>query len=257
MLGSRAAADIDLVPQRLEASPAARVAVFGIPVRVDLSWLFGWGLATWTLSDSVMPALTPGRTPLAYGLAGGGAAAMLLLSLAIHEAAHCVAARRAGIAVRRLTLSLFGGATECDQAPPSPGAAFRIAVAGPLASLGTAVAAAATHVVLVERGADPLAATVAAIAAVGNLGVALLNLAPGLPLDGGAILLAGLWRLTGRQDQAWRVAARAGRVVGGAVIGVAALAAVWGETPLALWSGLVGFSIWSGIAPNRPPAPSA
>ena len=252
MLGSRAASDIDLVPHRLEARPAGRLAVFGVPVRVDLSWLFGWGLATWTLSDSVMPALTPARTPLAYGLAGGTAAALLLLSLAIHEAAHCVAARRAGIAVRRLTLSLFGGATECEQAPPTAGAAFRIAVAGPLASLGTAVAAAMTHVVLVEHGGDQLAATVMAIIAVGNLAVALLNLAPGLPLDGGAILFAGLWRLTGRQDQAWRVARRAGRVVGAGVLGIAALAAVSGETPLALWAGLVGFSIWI----SGPPASS-
>jgi Zn-dependent protease len=247
MLGSRAATDIGLVARQVEASPAG-VAVFGVPVRVDLSWLVGWGLATWTLGDSVMPALLPGRTPLAYGLAGGGAATVLLLSLAIHEAAHCVAARRTGLPVRRVTLSLFGGATECDTAPPSPGAAFRIAVAGPLASFAMAVTAAATHVVLVEQGADPLAATVAAIAAVGNLGVVLLNLAPGLPLDGGGILLAALWRLTGRQDRARRIAARTGTLVGAGVVGVAALAAVSGETALALWTGLVGFSIWSGEA---------
>jgi len=247
MLGGRAglASGVDLVPRALDTSPARRVAVFGIAVRVDLSWMLGWALLTWTLADTVMPVVAPGHGPLAYWLGGGGTALALLVSLALHEAAHCVAARRAGIPVKRVTLSLFGGATECDRPPASPGTAFRIAAAGPVASLGTAVGAAVTHVALVEAGSDPLASGVAAIVAVGNLAVALLNLAPGLPLDGGGILMAGLWRLTGRQDHALRVAVRAGRLVGGGVITVAALAAVWGDTPLALWAGLLGFALWS------------
>lgn len=251
MLGSRVAADLDLVPRTL--APARRVQVLRVPVAVDLSWLLGWALATWTLADSVMPAAAPGHGPLACWLAGGATALVLLLSLAVHEAAHGIAARREGILVRRITLSLFGGATECEHAPHSPGVAFRISAAGPVASLGTAAVAAGTHVALVEGGADPLVALAAAIAAVGNLGVAILNLAPGLPLDGGGILVAGLWRLTGHHDQALRLAARAGRLVSGGVIAVALLAGVSGDTPLALWSGLVGFAIWT----NGPRAESA
>lgn len=221
--------------------PAAwRLGVFGIPVTIDVSWPLGVGLAAWTLADSILPLAAPGRGLAAYALAGAAGGALLLLSVAVHEAGHCLAARRAGLAVVRVTLSLVGGTFEVDEAPRGPATELRIAAAGSLTSLGCALGAAVAHVALVEGDADPLVAAVAAAAAVGNLLFVALNLLPGLPLDGGRIARAALWAVSGREPLATRVAAMLGRAVGGALLAIALLASASGDAATGIWSGFLG-----------------
>lgn len=222
------------------------LALFGIPITLDISWPFAFALATWTFADSVLPAAAPGRGLAAYTSAGIVVAALLLLSLAVHEAAHGMAARQAGVGVTGVSLSMLGGATTLRDVPRTPGAAFRIAAAGPLASLVCALVAAIVHVVLVETDGDPLSIAAAAVVAMANLVVALINLLPGRPLDGGYILEAAVWKLTGRPARAAQLAAAAGRTIGGLAIGVALIASASGDVAAALWSGLLGLVMWNG-----------
>lgn len=239
-----------------QAAPGLRVALarrrgrplalFGIPITLDISWPFAFALATWTFADSVLPAAAPGRGLAAYTSAGIVVAALLLLSLALHEAAHGMAARRAGIGVTGVSLSMLGGATTLRDVPRTPGAAFRIAVAGPLANLVVALIAAVVHVVLVEKEADPLSIAAAAVVAMANFVVALINLLPGRPLDGGHILEAAVWKLTGRPARAAQLAAAAGRTIAALAIGVALIASASGDVAAALWLGLLGLVIWNG-----------
>lgn len=251
---SRVASDFAL-PAR-EAAGAA--TLFGIPVRFDLSCAFATALGAWTFADVVLPAVAPGRSALAYWTGGVAAALLALMSIVAHELGHALAARRAGIGIRRMALSLFGGLTELVESPRSPGVAFRIAVAGPVASGVLAIVAAATHVILVEADADPIAAVIPALAAVANLAIAAINLLPGLPLDGGYALAAALWRVTGRATDGARVAAALGRVVGFVLIGLAVLGSASGDAGLALWIALFGIVIWHGAgrasAASRTPA---
>jgi Zn-dependent protease len=164
----------------------------------------------------------------------------LLACVAVHEAAHCLVARRAGLGVRGVTLAFFGGATELDGRPASPAVELRIALAGPLASFGIALAAAVAHVALIELGADPLASAVAAIVMVANLGLAAINVLPGLPLDGGHDLNAVLTRLGGRPHRATRTTELVGRALGASLLALAVLASTCGDTVLGLWAALLG-----------------
>ena len=224
--------------------PAVReLALLGTPVRVDITWLLGLGLATWTLADGVLPLDVPGREAGAYVAAGALAALLLCGSLVLHETGHWLVARRAGLPVTGLSLSLVGGALGLAAAPPTPGLEARIAVAGPLTSLGAAVAAALVHIVLVETGVDPLIAAVPGIVAAGNLGVALVNLVPGLPLDGGRLLRAALWRVSGDPAAATRVAHRLGRGLAATLLGLAVVASASGDAAAATWAALLALTL--------------
>jgi Zn-dependent protease len=230
------------------AGIAGERTLLGTPITVDATWLLGLGLAAWTFADGVLPAEVPGRRTSAYVAAGTLAALLLLGSLVLHETGHWLAARRAGLPVTGLRLSLVGGALTLGAVPRTPAAEARIAVAGPLASLATAVVAALAHVVMVEAGADALAATVPAIVATGNVGLALVNLVPGLPLDGGRLLRAGLWRMTGDLAAATRVAGRLGRTLAGGLVGLAVIASASGDAAAATWAAMVALAIYLNAA---------
>ena len=219
------------------------LAVLGVRLHLDVSWVFGLGLAAWTFSDAVLPLDVPGRATTSYLLAGGVAALLVVGSLALHEAGHWLVARRAGLPVTRLALSLVGGTLELGSAPHTAAAEFRIALGGPLASLLTALVAAAAHVALVESNADPLVASVAAVVAVANLAVVVLNLLPGLPLDGGRVLKAAVWGATGDETRATRVAAGAGRALATALLALAIIASASGDAAAAIWSGALGLTL--------------
>lgn len=138
-------------------------------------------LGAWTCADAIPPLAAPDRSVAAYWVAGLATATAMITCVAAHELAHCVVARRAGLAVTGVTLSLFGGVTQLEGRLPSPAVELRLALAGPLASLGIALVTALAHVALVELGADPIARASAAIVTVGNLGLAVVNMLPGFP----------------------------------------------------------------------------
>jgi Zn-dependent protease len=218
----------------------------GVLVRVDLSCVLGAALATWTFASGFLPELVPGRTTTAYWTAGAIGALLVVVSLAVHEMGHAVAARRAGLAVARITFSFVGGTSEVVGTIRHGREEFLIGAAGPCASLVAALGAALAHVLLVETIGPGLAATLAALVAVANLAIALLNGLPGPPLDGGRMLRGLVWSVSGRPEAANVVVAWLGRRLGEAMIVVAVLGSAFGFVGIALWAGLLGLVLREG-----------
>lgn len=228
---------MSLTATRSTAHPA--LGLFGAPLTIDVWWIAGLALGTWTFADGLLPAAVEGRGALAYWTAGAAGALLALASVALHEAGHCLAARRLGRPPRRVTLSLFGGITEFAGDLP-PAIELRVALAGPAASVLGALAAAILHVIVIEANGDALAAHVLAAVALGNLLLAVINVLPAWPLDGGRALRAALAWTTGNPTTATAVTRTLGRGLGLALVLLAIVASSSGETPTAIWSAFLG-----------------
>lgn len=192
--------------------------VSGIPVGLN------WGLAAVaalylvSLSTSLFPSAVPDASTLSYWSAGLAAVVLFFASVLAHEIGHAVVAQREGIRVRSITLWLLGGVAELEDEATTPGAEFRIAAAGPAVSLllgGTFLGA---SLALAAVAGDGLAPTTLGWLGLINLVLALFNLVPAAPLDGGRILAAALWKRSGRPYDARRRAATAGQVFGYALV---------------------------------------
>ncbi|GGJ63631.1 site-2 protease family protein [Streptomyces brasiliensis] len=196
-----------------------------------------------------LPDYAPGFAPVLYGAAGVVSALLLLISLVVHEVAHALVARRAGITVRDVTLWALGGLTRTDE-PPTARTAFAIAVSGPLASLllgGIGLGAAA--------GAQAVLGWRILVAVLGWLGgmnllLGVFNLLPAAPLDGGRVLHTLVWWHTADRDRARQVTGRGGRVVGLVLVAVGWLAFLRGM-PAGLWLMVIGMLMSAAAAAER------
>jgi Zn-dependent protease len=196
--------------------PLGRVA--GVPVFLTVSWLFLAALITITY-ESYLHATRPELAePVAF-LVGAGLVLSLLLSVLLHELGHALTARRLGMGVRGITLELLGGYTELDRDAPNPRVELAVSLAGPAVSFVLGLAAAAGAAVLPSR---TLLGELAFQLALSNLVVAIFNILPGLPLDGGRALRAGIWAASQDRYLGDRIAGWAGRLVAAASL-VAAL----------------------------------
>ncbi len=215
--------------------------IAGIRVGVNWSllvvfWLIAWGLAT-----GVYPGEHPGRTEGVYWLAAVVTAFLFYGALLAHELAHAVMAHRQGIPVEGITLWLFGGVTRMKGDAASPGGALRVAAVGPVVSLAAAVMFGLLAVALDGLGAPELVGTMAGWLARINLILAVFNLMPAAPLDGGRILQAVLWRRSGDRLGASTTAARAGRGFGYLLIGLGLLEFSAGIGVGGLWFVFLGW----------------
>jgi len=211
--------------------------VMGVPVQVGPSWFLMALFITVSISSATVSSLGQ-----ASSLVVGASFAVLLgISVLLHEIGHCVVARSFGLPVRRITIGFMQGLTEITKAPQTPAREYAVAVAGPmvsvlLAGIGLGARPFFDGASLSGRVVDNLAITNGLIAA--------FNLLPGLPLDGGRVLRALLWKLMGDPDRATRAAAWAGRGV--AVIVVPFLLVV-----VLPWTGYGSSSatnvIWAGL----------
>jgi Zn-dependent protease len=166
----------------------------------------GWLVAAVVLTVLLLPfarRLAPGSPAVVVWLVAGAAVMLLFASTFLHELAHAAVARRHGMPVHRIALTLLGGHTELGDRAPTAAVSALVAAAGPATNLALGVAA--WLVWRVMPGTGPWVALVLALA-VTNGFVAVLNLLPGLPLDGGRVLEAGVWQLTGRRSTGTRVA---------------------------------------------------
>lgn len=181
--------------------------VGGVDVYVRASWLV-IAIAIAVLLAPRVEQEEPGLGVLKY-VAGLAFAVLLYLSVLMHEMSHALVARRFGLPVRSITLHFLGGMTEIEGEAATPGQEFKIAVVGPLTSLAVGVAA----LLVVQTLPDGLTRMALQGLAGANLVVGILNLVPGLPLDGGRVLRAAVWQLAGNPHRGTIVAGWTGRVV--------------------------------------------
>lgn len=216
----------------------------GIPVRVDWTVLVIGGLLAISLATGVLPELAPGYHDLAYWGAALAVTSAFFGSLLGHEISHSIVARGVGIEVRDITLWLLGGVAAIEGEPKRPRDELMISLAGPAASFAFALASLVIAVVLDTFGGSPLMVASAVWLATVNVVLAVFNLAPAAPLDGGRVLRAFLWHRRGDRTSAVISAARAGRVFAWILI-VTGLAEVLFGLPSGLWLVLLGWFLLS------------
>jgi Zn-dependent protease/predicted transcriptional regulator len=185
--------------------------VFGIELRADWSIVVIFWLLMWQFATIALPAIAPGYTTLEYWATAFVATALFIATLAAHEVGHSITAQRRGLRVRDITLWMLGGVATLEGEAQTPADDLAIAVAGPATSvtiglLGLALGVAAAALALPE-----LVVAGAIWIATINLVIALFNLAPAAPLDGGRILRAWLWKRSGDRSDAAIKATHAGR----------------------------------------------
>ncbi|MFB4273920.1 site-2 protease family protein [Nonomuraea sp. MTCD27] len=212
----------------------------GVQVGLNVSVLVIVVILVVGLAYGRFPAVFPGRSPVEYLLAGLTSAVLFLGSLLAHELAHAVTARRHGIEVAHITLWLLGGVAELRGQPRTPGADLRIAAVGPVTSLLVGVLFGAMAVLLSAMTGTSLPAGVFLYLAGVNVLLAVFNLIPAAPLDGGRVLRAALWARWRDRARAAIAAARAGRVFGYVLIALGFLQVVTGLGFEGLWLVLIG-----------------
>jgi Zn-dependent protease/CBS domain-containing protein len=182
----------------------------GVEVRINWSWLVIFALIVWSLADGIFPSQNPGLSGGVHLAMAIVAALLFFVSLLLHELGHSWVARREGMEIDGITLWLFGGVSEFKTRFPSAGAEFRIAIAGPLVSLLLGVVFVLIALAGLPSAVDGVAAWLGYI----NLTLLVFNLIPALPLDGGRVLRAALWRIKGDLGWATRIATEIGRGFG-------------------------------------------
>jgi Zn-dependent protease len=258
------------MPELAEAHPLARSVrvdplmrngfrigrLFGIELRADTSWLLILVLVVWSLS-SLFASWHPDWSPLTTFAVAVAAALAFFGSVVFHEMAHSLVATFYGIPVRDITLHMFGGVSNIEREPPTPGSEFFMAVVGPLASIGLGIAMTVAGALIggvfgpdvgsAEEVLARLGPVTTAIMWLGpiNVMVGVFNLVPGFPLDGGRILRSILWKITGSLSTATMWAARAGQLVGWAFIAIGVFMALGYRVPF-LGSGFTG-GLWIAL----------
>ncbi|RUR72508.1 site-2 protease family protein [Chlorogloeopsis fritschii PCC 9212] len=211
--------------------------LFGIPFYIHPSWFLVLGLVTWSYSSGLgaqFPQLGGGLA-LLLGLM---TALLLFSSVVAHELGHSFVAIRQGIDVKSITLFIFGGLASLEKESETPAEAFWVAIAGPLVSL--LLFAIFTAIGFATAATGPLAAILSVVAFV-NLALALFNLIPGLPLDGGNILKALVWKITGNPYKGVAFASRVGQIFGWVAIASGLVPLLLFGSFANFWNLLIGF----------------
>lgn len=209
--------------------------LFGIPFFINPSWFFVLGLVTWSYGSGLteFPQLT-GIMPWLLGLV---AALLLFSSVLAHELGHSFVAIAQGIPVKSITLFIFGGLATLEKESETPLQAFTVAVAGPLVSL--LLFGVFSFVAVSFPLSLPIKAIVSLVASI-NLILALFNMIPGLPLDGGNVLKAIVWKITGNPNKGVIIAGRVGQVIGWIAISLGILSILGISQVGSIWTLLIG-----------------
>ena len=230
-------------PQRREAGHGIVIArPFGIPVYISPYWFLIAGVFILIYANQLASTLH-GSTRF---IVAAAFVVLLYVSVLVHELSHSLVARGYGLPVRRILLYPLGGFSEIEREPPTPGREFAVSAAGPALSLVLAAGGyGLMHVV-----SAGIAGTLVRQLMWANLVVGIFNLLPGLPLDGGRMLRAVIWKLTGRQSTSTIAAAWAGRVIAVSLFVVPFVAravnGTGGDMVSILWLAVIAAFMWTG-----------
>jgi Zn-dependent protease len=225
---------------------------FGVPVYISPYWFLVAGFIVVFYASSLPQSVHP--TGVRYAVAATFVV-LLYASVFVHELSHCVVARAFKLTVRRILLNPLGGFSEIEQEPPTPAKEFSVSVVGPLTSLALAACGLGLDVAFNLGGITPwryqATGSIPGILVdqliLANLVVGVFNLLPGLPLDGGRMLRAGVWKITGRPGTATIAAAWAGRAL--AVLLILVPVALFGRklnlaSTDVLWLAVIAVFMW-------------
>jgi Zn-dependent protease/CBS domain-containing protein len=214
----------------------------GVEVRLNWSLIAVFALIAWSLAEGVFPSQNPGLSHGTHIAMGIVAALLFLASILLHELGHSWVARREGIEVDSITLWLFGGVSQLKGRFTSPGAEFRVAIAGPLVSIVLGVLFVLIALAQVPSSVDGVAAWLGYI----NLILAVFNLLPASPLDGGRVLHAALWRAKGDFAWATRVASEIGQGFGYLFIALGLAMFIFQGSFSGAWLAFIGWYLLQG-----------
>jgi Zn-dependent protease/predicted transcriptional regulator len=220
-----------------------RLTIFrllGFDVKVHISWAAIALLIAWSLAKGYFPFVYPGLSVPIYWWMGASAASGLFLSIVIHELAHSVVAKRYGIRIKGITLFIFGGVAEMEEEPTSPGPEFRMAIAGPITSILLGAGFYSSSVL--GRGLGwpvPLTGVLFYLGWI-NWILAVFNLIPAFPLDGGRVLRAYLWGRDGDLRRATRITSNIGAAFGAWLIVFGGFVFLLGNFIGGMWWFLIG-----------------
>ncbi len=237
-------ATADKPPQRRETGHGIVIArPFGIPVYISPYWFLIAGVFILIYANDLAATLH-GSTRF---IVAAAFVVLLYVSVLIHELSHSLVARGYGLPVRRILLYPLGGFSEIEREPQTPGREFVVSAAGPALSLALA---AAGYGLMRVVPPNTIAGTLVRQLMWANLVVGLFNLLPGLPLDGGRMLRAVIWKLTGRPSTSTIAAAWAGRVIAVALLTLPFVASVvngtGGDMVTVLWLAVIAVFMWTG-----------
>jgi len=216
-------------------------SVLGFEIRIDLSWFLIFFLVLWSLARGVFPDRLPDLSSSTYFVMGLTGTLLFFASLLAHELSHALVSRAKGIPVDGITLFIFGGTAWARREPDSPQDELLIAGVGPVSSLAIAGTFALVARLGAGAGLGPPAIAVAEYLAFINLALAIFNLLPGFPLDGGRVFRAITWSLTGDRSKATRWAVAGGRTLGALLMVLGAIQALTVSPLSGLWLVFIGW----------------
>lgn len=185
---------------------------FGIPVKLHWSWFIIFGIVTWALAAGYLPSLYDDWSDAAYWGVGAATSILFFASVLAHELAHSLVARAAGMTISGITLFALGGVSQLTEEPQSPKIEFRMAIAGPGTSLLLGGIFLGTY--FVTRESIEILAGLTFWLGYINVALAIFNMIPGFPLDGGRVLRSILWWRSGNLRTSTRTATTLGRGIG-------------------------------------------
>lgn len=215
-------------------------SLFGFEVGIDWSWFLLAILIAWTLAGSVFPVLAPTVSHQTHWIMAVAATLGLMASIVFHEAAHSLVARHYGMTIKGITLFVFGGVAELAGEPARPRDEWWTAAAGPAASLLLGGLTYGVYIALGGRAGNPAFEATLWYLTETNVLLAVFNLIPAFPLDGGRMLRAVLWHVRGNYEAATRNAASAGSLFGTFLIVLGLLGLLQGDFVGGMWRFLIG-----------------
>lgn len=226
-------------------------SILGIPITIDYSWFLIFALITYTISIGYEAAYPDLAGASRWGLALG-TSLLFFASLLFHELSHSVVARAKGIPVHGITLFLFGGVSRITREAERPGTELAIAIVGPVTSAILGLGFLGIYFALRSSSSSYLADASQYLSFI-NFALAIFNMMPGFPLDGGRVLRAIVWKTTNSYSKANNVATRAGQIVAGMLItaGVVLIFIPTTNVVQGLWPIFLGWYLLSAASASR------
>lgn len=213
--------------------------ISGIDIEIHISWLIVFLLLTMTISYGIFPRDVPGLPVAIYWIAGAATSLLLFVSVLLHELAHSLVARRNGLPIHSITLFIFGGVSNLEREPGSAGMEFKMAIAGPLASIIIGVLLTALYIFLINL--NRLAGATIIYLGISNILLGIFNLIPGFPLDGGRVLRSALWKMTHNFEAATKIAMAVGKVIAYLFFLAGIVDFILGSFVSGIWLGFIGW----------------